>query len=193
MAQPTTTLIATPDPEPNSATCHEGLRWCDGTCNEWDDQAHHTTGFEYMEIDRGNRGSTMLAMSVFRTDTDDRPGPVQIFMGLDSVSDEMTLSPKRARQFAAMLLNAADDADPLEPGVVILGVEHVRLHDRILTRDGWQTVVGQMAFDDQVNVWTDDHDHDPESDGWLFEPGDPVSVRRQLADTDTFMWRESGR
>jgi hypothetical protein len=193
----TTTLIATPDPDEHHADtsiCPAGLPWCNDECRtyEGEDAGHHSSGFDHLDISRGARGETTLSMSVFRTD-EDTPGPVLIFLGLDNSCDEMILTAAKARQLSAMLLDAADDADPLPLGVVPMQAQHVHLSDEVLTEDGWQTVVGQMAFDDQVNIWTDAEDRDPETDGWPFEPGDLVRVRRRIHGSCVIAFQEPTR
>jgi uncharacterized protein DUF6907 len=198
MAQPMTQTITNPTEaaefidlqfEPTDNPTLPCPDFCDGTCTtrpEVDGDAHHTSGFASLTVPSDRIGKfTDLDVSVSRTDDDFQPGtPVVNLLGF--VNGGTTLPASLARELAAMLLNAADIADPLPAGVMPIEAKQVRIGDEISTPDGWQKVVGQMAFlasDDsaaQVNVWTDDYDHDPDTDGWKFEPGDIVHVRRPL-------------
>lgn len=158
--------------------------FCNDKCGEFAElpgDAHHSSGFDILPINTGRDGETAdLWVSTSRTDEDWRAGTpdVNVLTGRDG----FTLTAAKARQLAAMLMNAADNADPLPYGQMPLEAQLVRVGDEILTADGWQHVVGQMAFgdNDQVNVWTDVEDHDPDTDGWEFKPGDLVRVRRRI-------------
>ena len=185
MAQPMT-LIATPDPD--NTGCPELVNFCDGTCREYGD-GYHSSGFTYLTVKRWTMGpkragfrNAQLSVSVYRDATKNRKlGKPKVTVITDELrGDQLALSPARARMLAAHLLNAADAADPIPTGVLVVAASAVRLGDDLLTADGWQKVVGQMVFVDQTNVWTDDRDHDPETDGWFFQPGDPVKVRRTM-------------
>lgn len=193
MAQPMT-LVATPDPEPTNAGCPEGVAFCSGVCTEYDD-GYHSSDFTYLQVKRWQGGEyrkSSLSVSVYREATKRGKlgkAKVTVITG-DFASDQLSLTPARTRMLAAHLLNAADLADPIPAGVLTVAASAVRLNDEILTADGWQTVVGQMVFVDQVNVWTDDYDHDPDTNGWSYQPADLVQVRRPMNATDAVMDRK---
>jgi hypothetical protein len=182
MAQPTT-LIATPDPEPHPATtgCPDGVAFCSGICTEYDD-GYHSSGFSLVDAIRYGRGDTEMALCVSRTEVDGKPGPAEIHFIPALCSDDFILTPERARRLAALLLNAADDADPIPSGAMLLTASALRLGDELLTDEGWQTVRGLMFFEasDQASVFTDERNDDDDSDGWQFHLADPVEVRRPM-------------
>lgn len=171
----TTTALLCPEPDDNplDLLCPP---YCDGTCVEWNDKpgnGHHTSGFQHLEL-----GGNDWTVSTFRTDEGGTAGTHQIHVG--DYSREVVLDAPETRQFAAVLLNAADMADPLPYGVLSIPAAQVRIHDEVSTPDGWQTVIGQMVFGDYVSVWTDDEAHDPDTSGWEYQPGDLVQVRRRI-------------
>lgn len=158
--------------------------FCDGSCTDWNDRPgnlHHTSGFDTLTV-----GDRDIDISTSRSDEDGKAGEHVVNMLSLHRAVELTMSPGTARQLAAMLLNAADAGNPLPDGVLAVEAKQVRIGDDIFTPSGWQKVVGQMAFfaggdsDAQVNVWTDDYDHDPDTNGWEFQPGDIVQVRRRI-------------
>jgi hypothetical protein len=191
MAQPMT-LVATPDPEPTDEGCPELVPFCSGVCREYND-GYHSSDFTYLKAKRWNRGryrKTQLSVSVYREATKNRKlGKPKVTVITDDSGNQISMSPARARMLAAHLLNAADQADPIPLGVSVTPASGVRMGDQLLTGDGWQTVVGQMVFDDQTNVWTDVYNRDPETDGWKFDPADPVKVRRPLNTGDPVLNR----
>lgn len=181
MAQPMT-LIATPDPDDNQMpACPD---FCDGTCVEWPEEkgdAHHTSGFTTLTVPSDRRGETLdLDVSVSRTDDDFQVGTLDVNL-LGFNHGGATLTAAHARQLAAMLLNAADLADPLPSGVMVTPAGRVRIGDEIDTPDGWQTVNGLLIFPDadQAALFTPEKD-DIDSDGYQHSMLDPVRVRRPL-------------
>ena len=180
----TALLMPEPDDERRLPRCPE---FCDGTCADWNDEAgslHHTSGYTSMSTASDARGQRMVwLVSASRTDENFLAGTYDVNL-LPEHGAGATMTPGEARQMAALLLNAADLADPLPVGVLPVDAKQVRIGDEISTPDGWQKVVGQMAHlasDEgaaQVNVWTSDVDHDPDTDGWLYRLGDIVHIRR---------------
>lgn len=160
--------------------------FCDSTCDEWGPtDLHHTSGFTTVTAADG-QGSTDLDVSVSRTDANHTAGEhVVNLLSLDH-NFGLELTASLARQLAALLLNAADMADPLPLGVLAVQAQHVQIGDQIRTEDGWQNVVGQMAhlasedYGAQASVWTDSEDHGDDTDGWMHQPTDVVMVRRRV-------------
>jgi hypothetical protein len=188
----TTTLIATPDPDHDAetGTCPQDVNFCEGACIEYGDGYHHS-GFTWLDVRRplGLKKGTKaeLTVSVFRQDTKKKIGKPRIAVLTGACGDEFTVGPAKARRLAAMLLNAADSADPLPLGVVIVEAHTVRIDDELLTADGWQTVTGLLVFkDSQVGIFTPER-NDEDSDGWPFGYNDFVPVRRALNDGVAWM------
>jgi hypothetical protein len=176
MAQPALALLE-PDDEPGA--CPAGLGWCVGECADPDGH-YHGSDFASVTATNHNYGTVELSVSVHREDTTSEIGPVLI--SLFTGHHDFTVAPSVARQLAACLLNDADMADPLPPGVTVTGASALRLGDELLTGEGWQRIRGLMMFQDpeQVTAFTDEHDED-EGNGWDFCLDDLVRVRRPLA------------
>jgi hypothetical protein len=161
--------------------------FCDDTCPEWGDPGdrHHTSGFATVTLS-DRLGDTDMDVVVSRTDKDGIAGPNIVSLhSLDHGLDLQTTA-AQARQLAALLLNAADLADPLPLGVLAVQAQHVRIGDQIRTEDGWQNVTGQYAHlaseecSEHAAVWTDSDTHGVDSDGWKHKPTDVVIIRRRV-------------
>lgn len=189
MVQPVTSALLNPDDD--QPTCSASLPWCNGECGEWNGE-HHTTGFDFLTIQRGLRGDMELTVSTAASEDDGKLGPAAVYLLADHPADEMLLTPARARQLAAMLLNAADNADPLPHGVLVVPAGQVRIGDEIDTPDGWQTAIGLMFFPEanQASVFTAERD-DIESDGWQLATYEPVKVRRRIHGSTAIAFMES--
>ncbi|WP_106129430.1 DUF6907 domain-containing protein [Pseudosporangium ferrugineum] len=172
-----TTLLEPEDPNP---TCLAAITWCNGDCHEWED-LHHSSGFDTMAARAGAETETTISVSVYRTDIADEPGPVEICLLADSTTSELVFTPARARQLSAMLMNAADDADPAPHGVLNIPAGQVRIGDEIDTPDGWQKVNGLLIFPsaDYAALFTPEKD-DVDSDGYQHSTTAPVRVRRRI-------------
>lgn len=166
--------------------CPDGVPFCVGRCT-WDADSLHGSDFASVPAERSDCG-TAADVTVLATCDGADAAVVHVMTNLAAPMDslDVELTPEAARQHAAHVLNAADMADPLPPGVLAIQAEQVRIGDEISSPGGWQKVVGQMAFfaseesGAQVNVWTDDYGHDPDTNGWEFQPGDVVHVRRRI-------------
>ena len=177
MAQPMTALLSPePDDHRTMPPCPD---FCDGTCAQWKQpggEAHHTSGFDVITLDDSG---TDWYVSTSRTDQDYRAGAPDINVQPSAGGSGARLSPVEARRFAAMLLNAADLADPLPYGEVFTSPEMLHLGDELLTDDGWQRVEGLMFFTEpaQITVFTGERDEN--SDGWQLDAEDLVRIRRR--------------
>lgn len=169
--------------------------FCNHTCETWDDgegNSHHVSDDFTVTTSGGRPGAKVdLYVCVSRTDQDYEAGAPEVNIIPDHLANGSAMTAAEARKLAATLLNAADLADPIPNDVLVVAASSVRLGDAVLTEDGWQNVVGQMAFVEtdtshgQVNVWTDERD--PETEGWLFDPADPVKVRRPMHGGDAVL------
>lgn len=182
MAQPMTALL-----EPEDQNMPACPNFCNGTCSTWvdaDGSNHHSSGLSTVVIAGGYRGEDVdLDVSASLTDEDYQAGTPEVNLMPSRGGDGVTMAPAEARKLAALLLNAADDADPLPTGVVLTTASKLRLDDELLTDDGWQAVTGLMFFKpSQVSVFTTEHD-DEDTDGIQLAPTDPVKVRRAVHDS----------
>lgn len=106
MTLATTALLC---PEPASA-CPAGIDWCDGTAHIGGG-TYHASGADYVSAPLNSRESVDLLVSVMLDPQfGDRP-EVHLLLSQIVVDDPIRLTPKMAREFAAMLLTAAADAE----------------------------------------------------------------------------------
>jgi hypothetical protein len=194
MAQPVAALL---DPDTDTTAMPACPDFCDSTCaadEEPAGEAHHSNGGTVIALASSRPGRTIeWWISASRTDADFQAGVAEVNLFLHRGHADSVMTPAEARKFAATLLNAADQADPLPYGVLPIPAKQVRIGDEISTPLGWQTVIGQMVFANQANVWTDDDGHDLDTDGWDFEPGDVVRVRRRIHGSCALQFEEPQR
>lgn len=196
MAQPTTALLCPePDDDRPMPACPD---FCDGTCADWRDReehgdAHHTSDFKIVALTESPAaGPIDWYVSASRTDADFEVGTCDVNL-LPSRCDGATMTPAEARQLAALLLNAADMADPMPFGVLPALAADLRLGDELLTDDGWQAITGLMFFkdSDQASAYTPQRDEG--SDGWQFGLTDPVRIRRRIHGSPAIAFTEPVR
>ena len=168
------TLVRAAAGEPKRRPCPP---WCDGWCLDPATAnglaVHIAAPTEFQIIPCAPGASATVVVCASRSD---RPGGI----GRPLVSAEYPcgsvtrFTPDQARAAADALLSIANRVG----GPHAVRVAALRLGDRILTGDGWQTVQGLMFFADtgQASVWTDKRD--PETDGWQFDIADEVTVDR---------------
>ncbi|MDZ5443776.1 hypothetical protein U2F26_13690 [Micromonospora sp. 4G57] len=92
--------------------------WCASDCRDWAEGAqHHASTFADVQAVSHVDGPVTLSVSATRVD---RPGQdpapsVNLLIGPDGriSMDDLALTPEHARQLAAALLTAADNAAPL--------------------------------------------------------------------------------
>lgn len=191
----------------DTKSCTAQYPWCGGECNdqvevepgdeEWQEDAYHCGAVAQLPMLRFTAGGWKdLNDATLLVRHDENEGDTsQPLILIDYPYRECgpAMTAEQARRNAAALLNAADLLDPIPAGVLVIAASAVRIGDSILTDDGWQNVVGQMVFAEtgdseaQVNVWTDNYDHDPDTDGWKFDPADPVKVRRPMHGGDAVL------
>jgi hypothetical protein len=100
-----------------TATCPP---WCDGTCETWVDEVegsrYHGSPFASIMVDSHDRPKVELAVSVTRLDVPGEPSAAEVhLLAGGMLGEDFCLTPARARELAAMLLNSADQADPPAP------------------------------------------------------------------------------
>lgn len=158
---------------------------CNDSCDESVEaagDAHHSTGFSTVTIVGGYRGEDVdLDVSASRTDENYQAGTPEVNLMPSRGGDGVVMSPAEARQVAALLLNAADRADPLPTGVMVTTAGRVRIGDEIETPDGWQQVNGLLMFPDadQAALFTPEK-CDCDSDGYQYSMTTTVKVRRPV-------------
>jgi hypothetical protein len=103
----TTTALLFPEPAPG---CPAGIDWCDGTAHIGGGD-YHTSGADYVTAPLNSRDSINLLVSVMLDrQIGDRP-EVHLLLSQIVVDDPIRMTPETAREFAAMLLSAANDAE----------------------------------------------------------------------------------
>lgn len=164
--------------------------WCAGGCDEWSDtegSRYHGSDFRTVAARSHMDGNAEIAVSATRLDEPDAE-PVKTVNMLIGPSgrismDDVSLTPEQARELAAALIEAADDADPLPAGVHAVAARDLRLGDTVLTEGGWQRaymlIIDESA--DHVAAFTDEKD-DTDTDGWTFKLTDVVKVRRAVTE-----------
>jgi hypothetical protein len=163
--------------------------FCDGNCDGWTDDEDGTRfhAGDYGDVSAVEQvsGYKGVGVSLTRLDSLDGPGAPQIHLmtGTQRITnDDWALTPADARKLAAALLNAADDAEPLPTGEQATFARDLRIGDVLLTPDGWQRIY-MVLIDESANhaaAFTPERD-DMDCDGWKFELGSPVTVRRAVA------------
>lgn len=112
----TVTILApafTPDRRP---TCPS---WCDGTCQEWDDELHTAPTIRVPVTAEKQETSAFVAVELGRIDRNGDLGPIDIDIYVDKagthVGDHAKMSPNQARNVGAALFAVADTADGATP------------------------------------------------------------------------------
>jgi hypothetical protein len=82
----------------------------------------------------------------------------------------------------------------LDPYVIEVNAENLRVGRQLLTADGWQTIRGLIMFADadQVSIYTDERD-DVETSGWSFGFGDRVQTRLEPTEEQLYQARRRER
>lgn len=127
----------------NTAACPA---WCDGQCPGWRDDVdgsiYHTSEFKSVAVDSSERPDLDLYVNVAQLEVPGRNNPAEVHMLVGGgLGEDFTLSARTARELAAMLLAAADNADQVTDGVVALphgspveGVQRAQVSARARTR-----------------------------------------------------------
>lgn len=164
--------------------CPEGFAWCSGDC---DGDGYHSGPFAFVEAQRFKQGDwvdSLTSVSAYHDETEPGDAPRIAFI-VDDWADEVRYTADQARTVAMNLVDAADQIEPLPPGVVATSPELLHIGDELQTADGWQRVLGvyrgeadgDSEPDDRVTVFTPERDL--MSDGWLLDPADLVQIRRR--------------
>jgi hypothetical protein len=197
MTQPTSSTCATISDEPASdtrLTCPDAVAFCNGGCRDWDEgngTTFHGSDFDFVPAVSHDRGESVMSVSVTRADENHIAGEPKVQIITADFGDNLTLTAAEARRLAALLLNSADDADPIPTGVLLIAASAVRIGDLLLTPDGWQQVTGQMTFAGpyQVSIYTEQRDLDS-TDGWQYDGlTEAVKVRRTVHGGDVALTR----
>ena len=140
----------------------------------------HTSDYRSVEAANAATGRPEeLVISLSRCDDPDgEQGPTSVYvMSAERLGCELRLPPAAARELAALLLEAADRAEPEHD----MAAAEVRVGDQLRTADGWETVTGLLAdgLRHEVAIFTDD---DTDVDEAMRPDLDaPVRIRRAVA------------
>ncbi|MDQ7905507.1 hypothetical protein RB614_13335 [Phytohabitans sp. ZYX-F-186] len=161
-------------------------KWCDGSCAEWTDKdgsTSHWGDFAEVVVDSHERSKVAISVTLTQIDSaSEGRGDADVHLVSGRLGEDFRFTAATARQLAGGLLNAADTADPLPAGVTQILAEEIHVGDEIETPDGWQAAY-MIMIDSRarsVAAFTDERDAS-DTDGWPFEFGDPVTVRRAVA------------